>query len=51
MKKDFISILDISRTELDGIITEAEKLKRQKKAGVPHALLAGKTLAMIFEKA
>ena len=51
MKKDFISILDISRAELDGIIAEAEKLKRQKKAGVPHALLAGKTLAMIFEKA
>jgi ornithine carbamoyltransferase len=51
MKKDFISILDISRTELEGILTEAEKLKRQKKAGVPHALLAGKTLAMIFEKA
>jgi len=51
MKKDFISILDISREELDGIIAEAGKLKRQKKAGVPHALLAGKTLAMIFEKA
>jgi len=51
MKKDFISILDISKDELEGIIAEAEKLKRQKKAGVPHALLAGKTLAMIFEKA
>lgn len=51
MKKDFISILDIGKTELERIITEAEKLKRQKKAGVPHALLAGKTLAMIFEKA
>jgi len=51
MKKDFISILDISKAELEGILTEAEKLKRQKKAGVPHALLAGKTLAMIFEKA
>ena len=51
MKKDFISILDISKAELGGILTEAEKLKRQKKAGVPHALLAGKTLAMIFEKA
>jgi len=50
MKKDFISILDISRDELKGIIADAEKLKRQKKAGVPHALLAGKTLAMIFEK-
>jgi ornithine carbamoyltransferase len=51
MKKDFISILDISKEELEGIIAEAEKLKRQKKAGVPHTLLAGKTLAMIFEKA
>jgi len=51
MKKDFISILDISKSELEGILAEAEKLKRQKKAGVPHALLAGKTLAMIFEKA
>ncbi|RPI39811.1 MAG: ornithine carbamoyltransferase [Methanoregulaceae archaeon] len=51
MKKDFISILDISKAELEGILNEAEKLKRQKKAGVPHALLAGKTLAMIFEKA
>jgi len=51
MKKDFISILDISREELKGIIADAEKLKRQKKAGVPHCLLAGKTLAMIFEKA
>jgi ornithine carbamoyltransferase len=51
MKKDFISILDITRDELEGIIAEADKLKRQKKAGVPHALLAGKTLAMIFEKA
>ena len=50
MKKDFISILDISREELEGILAEAEKLKRQKKAGVPHALLDGKTLAMIFEK-
>jgi len=51
MKKDFISILDISKAELDGIIAEAENLKQQKKTGVPHALLDGKTLAMIFEKA
>jgi ornithine carbamoyltransferase len=51
MKKDFISILDISQAELEGIIAEAVELKRQKKAGTPHPLLAGKTLAMIFEKA
>ena len=51
MKKDFISILDVSKAELEGIIAEADNLKRQRKAGVPHGLLAGKTLAMIFEKA
>jgi ornithine carbamoyltransferase len=51
MKKDFISILDISQAELEGIIAEAVELKRQKKAGIPHLMLAGKTLAMIFEKA
>jgi len=51
MKNDFISILDVSKAELEWIIAEADKLKRQKKAGVPHNLLAGKTLAMIFEKA
>jgi ornithine carbamoyltransferase len=51
MKKDFISILDISQAELEGIIAEAVELKRQKKSGIPHPLLAGKTLAMIFEKA
>ncbi|MFA5267116.1 MAG: ornithine carbamoyltransferase [Methanoregula sp.] len=50
MKKDFISILDISKDELAGILAEAEKLKQQKKTGIPHAHLDGKTLAMIFEK-
>jgi ornithine carbamoyltransferase len=50
MKKDFLSILDITRTELDEILSDAERLKRQKRAGVPHELLRGMTLAMIFEK-
>jgi len=50
MKKDFLSILDITKTELDEILTGAERLKRQKRAGVPHELLRGMSLAMIFEK-
>jgi ornithine carbamoyltransferase len=50
MKKDFISILDIDETELEQLLSEAHQLKRQKKAGTTHPLLAGKTLAMIFEK-
>ena len=50
MKKDFLSILDITREELFEILSLAERLKRQKRAGVPHELLRGTTLAMIFEK-
>ena len=50
MKKDFLSILDITKTELGEILSDAERLKRQKRAGVPHELLRGMTLAMIFEK-
>ena len=50
MKKDFLSILDITQEELFEILSLAERLKRQKRAGVPHELLRGTTLAMIFEK-
>ncbi len=51
MKKDFLSITDFSADEYEDILTLAARLKRQRYAGVPHPLLAGKTLAMIFEKA
>jgi ornithine carbamoyltransferase len=50
MKKDFLSILDISKTELEQIITEAKHLKELRKQGVVHDQLRGKSLAMIFEK-
>jgi ornithine carbamoyltransferase len=50
MNKDFLSILDISKTELEQILSEAEHLKTLKKQGVVHDLLRGKSLAMIFEK-
>ena len=50
MKKDFLSILDISREELEDLLDEAVRLKRLREEGVPHDVLRGKTLAMIFEK-
>lgn len=49
--KDFLSIADLSAEAYDDILTLAARLKRQRYAGVPHPYLAGKTLAMIFEKA
>jgi ornithine carbamoyltransferase len=50
MNKDFLSILDISKTQLEQILSEARHLKALKKQGVVHDVLRGKNLAMIFEK-
>jgi ornithine carbamoyltransferase len=50
MKKDLISILDLSESELEGLIVEAGRLKEQRLKNKPHELLKGKNLAMIFEK-
>lgn len=50
MNKDLISILDLSKEEVDSLLIEADRLKRQKRAGIPHELLRGRNLAMIFEK-
>lgn len=50
MKRDLLSILDITAAELDALLARAARMKQMRKDGVPHALLPGKTLAMIFEK-
>ena len=49
-KRDLISIADLTRTQLEEILALAQRLKADRKSGWPHPLLAGKTLAMIFEK-
>ncbi len=48
--KDLLSIHDLSQDELHEILETAARLKMELKAGIAHPLLAGKTLAMIFEK-
>jgi len=50
MKRDLISILDITAAELDELLEQAGRLKRMRNEGKPHLYLPGKTLAMIFEK-
>jgi ornithine carbamoyltransferase len=50
MKRDFLSLADLSRAELEEILHLAATLKRDFKAGKRPPLLAGKSLAMIFEK-
>ncbi len=50
MKRDLISIGDLIRDELEEIFSLAQRLKADRHKGWSHPILAGKTLAMIFEK-
>jgi ornithine carbamoyltransferase len=50
MKRDLISIADLAREQIEEIFTLAHRFKADRKRGWPHPLLAGRTLAMIFEK-
>lgn len=51
MKRDFTKLLDLSAEECRYLLRRAAFVKRVREIGVPHKPLAGKTLAMIFEKA
>lgn len=51
MKKDLLSIYDLSRPEIDEIFLQAARLKEALKKGQVCNTLAGKTLGMIFDKA
>ncbi len=48
--RDFLKLLDYSSDEIMYLISLAEKLKKEKKAGIPHKLCEGKNIALIFEK-
>lgn len=50
MVKDFISLADYTGDEILALLDLADELKTLQKAGRPHKLLEGKTLALIFEK-
>ncbi len=48
--KSFLKLLDFSPAEMEGLLDLAAELKAKKKAGVPHRLCEGKSIALIFEK-
>jgi ornithine carbamoyltransferase len=50
VKRDLVRIADLSKPEIYELFALAARLKADLKAGRKHALLPGKTLAMIFEK-
>ena len=51
MTRHFLALHDYSKAELDAMLALAADLKGKQKDGVPHKLLDGKTVALIFEKA
>ena len=46
----FLKLLDFTPAEIQEFLDTAADLKAKKKAGVPHKLLEGKNVALIFEK-
>ena len=47
---DLLKLLDLSREDIYKILDAADQLKYDQKHGIPHEILRGQTLAMIFEK-
>ena len=50
MKRDLLTLLDLNRAEILRIIEESTRLKDLQKRGIPHPMLLGKSVAMVFEK-
>ena len=50
MHKDLLRMNDMSKEEITEILNLADQLKYELKHNIPHELLKGKTLGMIFEK-
>ena len=48
--KSFLKLLDFTPAEIGELIDLALDLKAKKKAGIPHKLCEGKSIALVFEK-
>lgn len=48
--KHLLKLQDLSTAEILDILNLADQLKYEKKNGIPHPMLTGKSLGMIFEK-
>jgi len=49
--KHLLKMLDLSTQEIEDLLNLADQLKYERKHGIAHPHLAGKTLGMIFQKA
>lgn len=48
--RDFLTLLDYTPAEIEALLALAADLKAKKKAHVPHDVLRGRNVALIFEK-
>ena len=48
--KHFLKLLDYTPEEIGALLELAADLKAKKKAGIPHRLCEGKSIALVFEK-
>ena len=48
--KDFLKLLDFTTEEINYLLDLSAELKAKKKAGEPHRMCEGKSIALIFEK-
>ncbi len=46
----FLKLLDLTPEQIGGLMNLAADLKLKKKAGIPHRMCEGKSIALIFEK-
>lgn len=48
--KSFLKLLDFTPAEINKLLDLSAELKAKKKAGVPHRMCEGKSIALVFEK-
>ena len=48
--KSFLKLLDFTSEEISYLLDLSAKLKEEKKKGIPHRVLVGKNIALVFEK-
>ena len=48
--RHFLKLLDFTPDEISALLALSAHLKAQKKAGIPHRLCEGKSIALLFEK-
>lgn len=48
--KNFLKLLDFTPEQIETLLNLAAEFKKQKKMGIPHKILEGKNIVLLFEK-